>query len=188
MSKTCSVDDCSRPVLVLSRGLCGRHYHRFQAHGDPLAGDPERGLARKFFEDAKNFDGDECLFWPFGKIKGYGSIQVNGKSGCLVHRLICEHVNGPPPTPKHEAAHSCGNGHLACIARKHLRWATRIENEADKILAGTHGAKLTNKDVVTIRNRVGLGLVSQAEMASAFGVSRTLIYKIVHRKTWAHIP
>ena len=47
-------------------------------------------------------------------------------------RIICEETNGPPPTPKHEAAHKrncCGR---MCVNGNHLYWATRVENERDK--------------------------------------------------------
>lgn len=34
---TCSIDGCGKPVLVKSRGWCGKHYQRWQKRGDPLA-------------------------------------------------------------------------------------------------------------------------------------------------------
>jgi hypothetical protein len=36
----CSVEGCGSRVFC--RGWCGRHYHRWQRHGDPLAGGVER--------------------------------------------------------------------------------------------------------------------------------------------------
>lgn len=50
-------------------------------------------------------------------------------------RVVCERVNGPAPTEKHETAHGCGNSW--CVNKRHLRWATHIENEADKLIHGT---------------------------------------------------
>lgn len=42
--KTCIVPGCDKPVLVKLRGLCQRHYVRWQRYGDPCAprvkGDP----------------------------------------------------------------------------------------------------------------------------------------------------
>lgn len=35
---TCVVDGCDQPVLVKLRGLCRRHYLRWQRYGDPLGG------------------------------------------------------------------------------------------------------------------------------------------------------
>lgn len=150
-----------------------------------------RGVATAFFENAKNYDGDECLHWPFAKYStGRGQVWTGSKKE-QVHRLICAHVHGAPPTPKHEAAHNCGNGHLACITKKHLRWATRKENESDKIRHGTNNrglkageahpsAKLRAIQVEAIRsdNRRG------AEIAREYGVSENAIYLIRNNKTW----
>lgn len=35
---TCEIPDCGNPVRNKARGLCSRHYRRWQRHGDPLAG------------------------------------------------------------------------------------------------------------------------------------------------------
>lgn len=71
---------------------------------------------------------EECIFWPFSTNQyGYGDITIDGKMWG-VHRYICKEIHGDPPSPKHEAAHSCENGHLACINPKHVRWRSRKEN------------------------------------------------------------
>lgn len=66
--------------------------------------------------------------------KGYGLIRIDGVM-CRVHRLVCIRRHGPPPTDDLEAAHSCGNA--GCVNPRHIRWATRFENAADKKLHGT---------------------------------------------------
>lgn len=48
-----------------------------------------------------------------------------------VHRLVCEAFHGPSPKPRMDAAHSDGN--KLNNRPDNLRWATRAENEADKI-------------------------------------------------------
>ena len=53
----------------------------------------------------------------------------------LVHRLVCAAFHGEPPTPAHHAAHGDGNG--TNNRASNLRWATAVENEADKIAHGT---------------------------------------------------
>ena len=35
-NRTCSIEGCDSKVKA--RGWCGKHYHRFQRHGDPLRG------------------------------------------------------------------------------------------------------------------------------------------------------
>lgn len=97
----------------------------------------------------------ECLIWPFGRDrKGYARIH----SKTLAHRYVCEKKNGPPPTPKHHAAHTCGKGHEGCVAEDHLVWKTPSENEQDKKRHGTDNrgerhpmSSLTLQDAWTIK-------------------------------------
>jgi hypothetical protein len=169
------------------------HYQRNRDHGDPLSGRVPNGDAMKFFREvALQYDGDECLIWPF-KINpnGYGSIWLNGANR-TVSRLICEHFNGSPPTARHEAAHSCGNGHLGCVSRFHLSWKTSKENKADMLAHGTKNrgtrngqSKLTEdeaREILSLKGKTTL-----RELASRFGVSLMVISKIQNRKMWAWI-
>lgn len=85
---------------------------------------------------------------------------------------------------------SCGNGHLGCIASAHISWKTRRENEADKLVHGTHQfgeqnhmAKLTENDVRSIRADPR----PSAEIAALFGVTSSNVICIKRRKSWAHI-
>jgi hypothetical protein len=135
-----------------------------------------------------SYDGDECLIWPYGKTRGYARIRHAGREG-LVSRLICEREYGPPPTASHEAAHSCGRGKLGCVAKRHLRWATRTENEADKLMHGTHnrgerqgGAKLTRDGVIAIRALASRA--QQKDIAAKFGISEAQVSRIVNGETW----
>ena len=146
-----------------------------------VRGEPARFLN----ETVLPYDGDDCLLWPFGKnATGYGMIWRDGAMN-RVSRLVCEHANGPPPTPKHEAAHSCGKGHKGCITKRHLRWATHAENMADKLIHGTSHAKLTETDVLAIR--AAKGVLLQRELAEKFGVTREAISLIQTGKNWAYL-
>ena len=183
----CTIPNCDKPHYA--RGLCGTHYQRWRIHGDPLflkqaaTGEPER----YFREVVMAYEGDDCLTWPFGKNSGYGIIWHDGRTH-IVSRLVCEEWRGPPPTPRHEAAHSCGKGHLVCVTKGHLSWKTPVENQADKIIHGTHNrgersgcAKLTASDVQEIRSLSGL---SKADIARQFGVSQSRVSLIINRKAW----
>jgi hypothetical protein len=135
------------------------------------------GPAQAFLEAALSYDGDECLTWPFSRFpSGYAKL---GKG--TAHRVICEKVYGPPPTPDHEAAHSCGKGKSGCINRRHLRWATHTENQHDRRRHGTLSSPLTEHDVLAIR---ALEL-PQMELVKQFGVGQSCISAIRRRKTWA---
>lgn len=111
-------------------------------------GEPERF----YREVVLAWTSDECLLWPYAKVStGYGQMAIEpgrrGKSGkrVLVSRRACEDTNGPPPSAYHDAAHSCGKGHLGCCNPKHLHWATRLENVAEAIAHGTVNSRLKAK-------------------------------------------
>lgn len=115
----------------------------------------KRGTVLACVHDAVAFEGDACLPWPFSKVKGgYGQVWLDG-ARWDTHRLVCWLAHGPPPTPKHEAAHSCNN--KPCINKRHLRWATAAENAADRVAAGntmrgerSHFAVITEEQVPVI--------------------------------------
>jgi hypothetical protein len=107
-----------------------------------------------------------------------------------VHRLACEHANGPPPTPTHEAAHSCNNGHLKCVSPKHVTWKTKSENNIDRELCGkgvrgerSRFAKLTEQQAIEIISLKGAML--QREIAEMFGISSSAIQQIHYGNNWA---
>lgn len=128
--------------------------------------------------------------WPFSTDgRGYGDYNKSHYGEGKVHRIMCAFRNGPAPTPKHEAAHECGNGHKGCVNPNHLVWKTREENQADRILHGTHNrgsqhplAKLTEHDVLEIRALQNKS--SQSEIGKKFGISQPLVSAIHQRKRW----
>ncbi len=136
MSKSCLIDGCARKPFA--RGWCGAHWRRWRLYGDPLKGGTFNGEPMRFYvETVLNHDEDRCLTWPYATDEdGNAKMYVNGKLQ-YVARLVCLEVRGEPPTPKHEAAHSCGKAYQSCVAKRHLRWATKKENEADKLIHGT---------------------------------------------------
>lgn len=188
-SRICSIPDCDKPAVA--RGWCSVHYQRWYAHGDPLvrkcAANGE--VERYFNEVVLKYEGDDCLFWPYARItNGYPTMGGNGSTQ-YVHRRVCEEVYGPPPSPDYDTAHSCGKGHLACVAKKHLSWKTRSDNLADQITHGTrlrgekqNGAKLTKEDVYAIRALKGKML--QREIGELYGVSRQAIGNIHTGRRW----
>lgn len=147
------------------------------------------GPAQDFLKVAMDYDGDDCLIWPFATTKaGYPMVWSKGKF-TVASRVLCEMVHGAPPTADHQAAHSCGKGHHGCMAKRHLSWKSPAENGADKVLHGTSirwsrnpNCVLTEQDVRAIR---GLGgKITQVEIARQFGVAQTTIGKILRREKW----
>jgi hypothetical protein len=185
--RICVVEECGK--IAKSRGFCGMHYFRFRKYGDALAGAPFRNRTKKLVEVGLGRSEEECLFWPFATTKnGYALIRLNGKNN-IVSRLMCEKLNGPAPSPKHQTAHSCGNGTKGCISGNHLRWATVKENNYDKIAHGTFlrgedqtSTKLTEKEVIEIRRIAGS--MRQEDIGAMYGVSQSTISMIVNRLHW----
>lgn len=188
---TCTIEGCHKPQR--SFGLCVAHYTRQRRHGSPSGGGPEYAQAQQFLRDHAGHVGDECLFWPFARgSKGDGVVYFRGKQTSTNYAMCCL-AHGEPPSSKHEAAHSCGRGHDACVNPNHLRWATRKENHADKLLHGTHNrgeqgpsAKLTIAQVREIRKL--RGVVKQRVLAEKFNVTVGAIHSIQIRKNWAWLP
>jgi hypothetical protein len=188
----CSASKCAEPAT--RHGLCSTHYNRLKRNGDANA--PVRtppGTKLSWIESHRTYHSDECLLWPFAKDrKGYGNLGHDGKQ-TGAHRLMCMMVNGHPPSTSHEAAHTCGNGHLGCVNPKHLEWKTKQDNERDKFAHGTRlrganvgNSRLTEDDVQAIRAMIGTA--SYGKIASRFGVATSTVSAINHRKIWGWLP
>lgn len=190
-SRLCSISDCGKRVH--GDGYCNAHYKRFQRHGDPQGGGTSPGEPHQYIRDVVvSYTGSDCLDWPYAKsANGYGQIMV-GEKQHNTSRIVCTIAHGEPPTPEHEAAHSCGNGHLGCISPIHLSWKTATENHADRVEHGTsfrgeHNpiAKLTPDEVAHIRAM--RGKIRQLDLAETYGVSQSLISLVQIGKSWSHI-
>jgi hypothetical protein len=189
--RICSIPGCAKRHEA--RGWCACHYERWRTSGDPLVACTTPGEPLQYFrESVLTYDGDACLSWPYAKSDGRGVIRLN-KRNHYVHRLVCEHAYGPPPSPEHEAAHSCGNGHNGCVAQKHLRWATHQENMSDRVIHGTSNrgsrspvAKLTEENVRAIRALKGK--MTQKEIGAMFGVTQGAISYIHCGRGWTEAP
>jgi hypothetical protein len=130
---------------------------------------------------------DECILWPFSiDDRGYGSMGVGRKSTRRSHVAMCEMAHGPKPSPDLEVAHKCGN--RPCINKRHVRWATRVENAADRVEHGTLtrgskcGGKLTEAQVIEIRALAGS--LSHTKIGKQFGVSQPVVSRIISREYW----
>jgi hypothetical protein len=190
--KACAVDGCNgnaHNAAKGGRGWCVAHYTRWRRHGDPTGGGTNTGAPLAFLEQALASETNDCINWPYGRgWKGRAKVWIGGRN-CPAARVICERAHGAPPTPEHEAAHSCGKGHVGCINPRHLRWATPKENNADRLIHGTdlrgernHLAKLAEADVREIR-RLALEGMTQRAIARQYEVSEPAISLIVRRKS-----
>lgn len=193
----CAVAGCPNPAYVRRTGYCSRHNAHFRRHGDPLGGRTftPRGEAAAFYREVVlTYDGADCLIWLYSRTKkdGYAEMILEGRN-VLVSRQVCIDTHGPPPTPKHESAHRCGKGHLGCVNRHHLRWATPVENSADKRIHGTilageslPASKLTEADVIYIRSLPKK--YDRQKEADRLSVSTHSVSQARIGATWRHVP
>lgn len=196
---TCLVDGCD--ARAWGKGFCEFHYRRFRRHGDPLKGGkrrPPNGAASAWLHAlaATPPATDACIEWPYARdASGYGRVLFRGR---ILHatRAICLLTIGDPPTARHHAAHSCGNGHLGCVHPRHLRWATPKENSADRQIHGTGNgpvgelnarAKLTMQQVIDIRHQRSTNGVSTRVLAAKYGVAISTVNQVLNGRHWNKI-
>lgn len=183
--KSCAVDGCEKVVKVT--GLCWMHYMRKRRNGDFEVRKADDGAPMALVLASVNYNGDDCLIWPYAKNNGYGVLEVEKGRNMHAHRYICILRHGPPPFEEAHAAHNCGKGKDGCFAPNHVRWATKAENEADKFIHGTtprgerHGlSKLTTEQVLAIVADAR----SQYEIANDYGCTQTTVSNIKRGVSW----
>lgn len=138
--------------------------------------------------------GGECLVpWPAGK--GYLQVMLYRDAAptkVYMHRVVCEAFHGPCPSPDHEAAHWD-----RCVIHNeaaNLRWATRLENEADKVRHDTMTrgersahAKITEataRQIVTLLED-GLPARQIADRLAGLSVTLGIVRQIKGGYSWA---
>lgn len=138
-------------------------------------------------------DESGCWVWTRSlDSMGYGRFWYG--SEYLAHRVSFLLTNGYID-PDLDILHSCDNP--SCVNPDHLSLGTAKDNMRDMIKKGRrkpmlgmghHQAKLTDQQVIHIRQLYAVGNVSYKELANMFDVSDSLIGYIVKRKGWKHIP
>lgn len=179
----CVIPGCEEMGSSSRFGLCGGHAHRKHRYGDPLGGRRGKrtpnGIPYKWLLEHVDYQGSECLIWPFAKRHlGYGGIVMRDGVTRSPHREICILAHGEPPFEKAIAAHSCGNGHNGCVNPKHLSWATTKENTLDYVV---HRAGALSE--IQIRAmRVLAPQFSVSELAEIFNVGEWVVPPVIERK------
>lgn len=135
--KTCSIPECDSVVGKNSaRGWCFRHYQRWQRHGDPLGGGPDRPsltIKERFWSKVSKTEA--CWNWTgTTSDSGYGLLSVNGAQQ-RAHRFAWEMLVGDIPEGIH-IDHRCMN--KACVNPAHLRHASHKQNSEHLALRATN--------------------------------------------------
>jgi len=162
-------------------------------HLPALPGQPTIAASQKtvdrFWAKVDRRGPDECWPWMGAKWQsGYGIVRIEERR-FRVHRVAYALAKGLIPDGLH-VLHLCDNP--PCCNPAHLFLGTHAENMADMGAKGRqrgpagenhHRAKLTVADVHTIREWAPAGW-SQRDLADAFGVSRTIIGRVLRRQIW----
>lgn len=145
----CLIDDCG--ALVRARQMCGKHYQRWRAWGDPLFVDSRwrQTDSERFWSHVEKTD--DCWIWTASRKNGYGCFWVtrDGSDRMLqAHRYAYAEAYGPIPlgvtldhvchtavTDTCRTAADCQ--HRACVRPDHLEPMSLSEN----ISIGGNGAK-----------------------------------------------
>lgn len=152
-----------------------------------------KGKCIAWLREHVNHTGQNCLKYPFAvnPQTGYAQFGHNGEL-LYAHQWMCEQRNGCRPSPKHEAAHTCGNAHMSCVNPNHLEWKTRKQNAEDRLRHGNYSNrkgqpryKLTAETAAQIRALAGTD--TQINLARRFGVSRQLISGVQTGVCWPDV-
>jgi hypothetical protein len=179
-----------------NRNMVKGQHIRFVHHHGLRINHHRRGGAKNIPADVWKYitksDPDDCwLFTRKCNSAGYGHI-ICGKEQ-LAHRIAWISTYGAIPDALC-VLHKCDNP--PCCNPRHLFLGTRSENSLDMhqkgrnvILRGSKIglAKLTERDIPTIRRLYASGDITQAEIADIYHVHGNTIGKIINGKTWTHV-
>jgi len=152
-----------------------------------MIGRPPTPLKDRFWPKVRKTRG--CWIW-IASVDGYGygMIGLTGSS-MRAHRASWEFEYGKIPSGIY-VCHDCDNP--PCIRPSHLFLGTPKENIQDSVRKNrmAHGenyinSKLTNSDVFYIR--AAYPKETTKALANIFNISRSQIYNILSRVSWAHI-
>lgn len=121
-----------------------------------------------------------------------GLKRADGYHWLLVHRLVLQAFVGDCPDG-YECRHF-PDGNRKNNNLRNLSWGSKLENAADKHSHGTTArgertpsSKLTEGQVIAIREKHASRQFSQTELAHQYGVTQANVSEIVRRRTWTHL-
>lgn len=149
--------------------------------------DKRRPIHVRFWEKVNKTTPEACWEWTACiDTAGYGLIG-DGDKHQLAHRLSYELHYGPIPEGMC-VCHTCDN--RLCVNPAHLWLGTNADNVADKMNKKRRGrsAKLTESQVIEIRNEYARGGVTYQSIADKYGIGMVTVFHIIQRRTWRTVP
>ena len=135
-----------------------------------------------------------CLLWTGCKVRqGYGRISIGDKKGKTLRANRVAWFIHHGEWPDGMVMHSCDVPE--CVNIEHLSVGTAKENTQDAIQKGRfdqrgvkhHKAKLTEQQVLDVRQQHAAGELGYRKLAQVYDVSWVAIGQIVRREHWRHI-
>ena len=137
---------------------------------------------------------DNCWEWKACLNNyGYGLFSANCKK-ISAHRFSFQNHHNRLIEDEMCILHSCDN--RKCVNPAHLSEGTKQDNITDMVNKGREYhpkgekngiSKLTQKQVLEIREKYSQGGTTQQKLAEEYEVTQTLIGYIVRYEIWAHI-
>ena len=156
----------------------------------------EKKDEERFWKKVDKKENEECWEWRAGKRAGYGAFKMNGKVQSS-HRVVYSMEKGEIPGEK-LVLHKCDN--RKCVNPSHLYLGDYSRNIQDRLertewkpgdslpKGENHpNTKLTEEEVIEIREKYSNKNITQKELAKDYPVARKQITKIVNERCWKNI-
>ena len=148
----------------------------------------------RFWAKVEKKGENDCWEWTAAKNeKGYGLIRIEGKN-IKAHRVSLQIKINREIGEGLVTKHSCDN--RGCVNPQHLTEGTQSENIKEAYERGRisvrkgseiGNSKLTETEILEIREICKEGLLTQKEIAELYGICSRNVSHIVNRQTWLHI-
>lgn len=196
----CCVENCDKESRSL--GMCQAHYRRLQ-RGQSLAGsirprvyaggDQERLKSKTVVNDATG-----CWEWIASlNTNGYGQFRFR-ETNYPAHRAAWILFRGEIPADKTTAygtmqvLHRCDNP--VCVNPDHLFLGTQTDNINDAVGKNRWGERgcpgeSHGRAIVTVDDVRAIRASSESNgvLAKRYGISKSAVLHIKHRRSWKHI-
>lgn len=160
-----------------------------KGNNEPLS----RKARRQFMDLIKTDDPEKCWNWNGSFMRGdYPLFYGDGKQQPAV-RILYRLYYTNYLKRDWVIRHTCGNNwcmnpnHIYRDTRANASKETQMERRRFTIGERHPQSRLTEKDVLNIRERVANKETTQKALAEEYGVTEAHISKIIKRKTWTHI-